>query len=328
MRTLKPTSLAVSLQERDLALLRGLLESRVMTGGNVASIYFEGKKEAAKKRLQKLKSSGYIGERKRQPNEPSVLSLTGKGFKLLKTQGILTDYPPTSLKSMEKRSRVSDITLRHELEVMDVKAAFHTAIKTTNVFSVAEFTTWTYAHQFKAVPFSYDGKEVVVKPDGFVRIHETKGEEVFEQTFFLEVDRSTETLSTLVSKAASYRDYQKSGGFAEKNGAPRSAIDDFPFRVLMVFKTPERRNNATERMLEINPPILGLVWLSTFEEVKNDPLGKIWFRPSDYRDSVARTPFSDMKGREQMRFQRSTARDLFVEKNVRKSQIHIDEFQK
>jgi hypothetical protein len=96
----------------------------------------------------------------------------------------------------------------------------------------------------------------------------------------------------------------------------------------MVFKTHERRNNVAERMLEHNPPILGLVCLSTYEEVLNEPLGKIWFRPSDYRDAVKGTPFNDMQGREQMRFQRSTARDLFIEKNVRKWQIHIEESQK
>lgn len=328
MNTLNRANESISFQERDFDLLKGLFESRVMTNGHIAALYFNDRREATKKRLQKLKSTGYISERTRQPNEPAVLSLTGKGFKLLKAQGILADYRSTSLKSMEKRSHVSDITLRHELEVMDVKAAFHVAIKSVKGFSIAEFTTWTYAHQFKAVPSSYDGNEVEVKPDGFIRIQETKDNEVFEQTFFLEVDRSTETLNTLVSKAASYRDYQKSGGFAERNGAPRSAVDKFPFRVLMVFKTPERRNNVAERMLENNPPIHSLVLLSTFTEVVNNPLGKVWFRPSDYREAVKGTPFGNTQGREQIRFQRSTARDMFIEKNVRKWQIHIEEPQK
>jgi hypothetical protein len=328
MSTLKPSKRAVILQERDFALLKEMFESRVMTGAHVASIYFDGKKESAKKRLQKLKSAGYVGERARMPNEQAILSLTAKGLKLLKEHGILTDYPPASIKTLEKRARVSNITLRHELEVMDVKTAFYAAIQDTNEFSIAEFTTWTQMHQFKAVPSRYDGVEVMVKPDGFIRIHETKDGETFEQTFFLEVDRSTEMLDTLVSKAASYRDYQKSGGFAERSGAARSAANDLTFRVLMVFKTPERRNNAAERMLEHNPPILGLVFLSTLEEVLNDPLGKIWFRPSDYREAVRNTPFGNTQARMQLRFQRSTARDLFVEKNVRKWRIHIEESQK
>jgi len=43
---------SIDLQERDFALLRGLFESRVMTAAHIASLYFDGKKEAAKKRLQ------------------------------------------------------------------------------------------------------------------------------------------------------------------------------------------------------------------------------------------------------------------------------------
>jgi len=51
-------SLPISLQKRDLALLRGLFESRVMTNDHATALYFEGKSEAAKKRLQKLKAAG------------------------------------------------------------------------------------------------------------------------------------------------------------------------------------------------------------------------------------------------------------------------------
>jgi hypothetical protein len=45
----------VQLQKRDLAVLRGLFESRVMSAAHIAALYFEGKAEAAKKRLQKDK---------------------------------------------------------------------------------------------------------------------------------------------------------------------------------------------------------------------------------------------------------------------------------
>jgi hypothetical protein len=45
------------LQDRDFALLRGLFESRVMTAGHIATLYFDGSREAAKKRLQKIKAA-------------------------------------------------------------------------------------------------------------------------------------------------------------------------------------------------------------------------------------------------------------------------------
>jgi hypothetical protein len=71
---------SLQFQERDLALLRGLFECRVMTNDHATSHYFEGKNEAAKKRLQKLKAAGLISERPRRTFEPSILFLTRKGL--------------------------------------------------------------------------------------------------------------------------------------------------------------------------------------------------------------------------------------------------------
>jgi len=61
----EPRADALQLQDRDLALLRGLFESRVMTNDHAAALYFDGKSEAAKKRLQKLKAAGFRKERGR-----------------------------------------------------------------------------------------------------------------------------------------------------------------------------------------------------------------------------------------------------------------------
>jgi hypothetical protein len=165
------------------------------------------------------------------------LFLTREGLNLLRGHGALAEYPSFGLPALEKRARVSDITLRHELEVMDVKAAFHTAMGKAEGFSIAEFSTWPLLYQFEAV--RHDHGEVVVKPDGFIRIHEKEANGgLSEHTFFLEVDRSSETLDTLASKASCYLDYYKSGGFAARNGATRSAYKDYPFRVLMVRQQP------------------------------------------------------------------------------------------
>ena len=117
------------LQIRDISLIRGLFESRVMTTEHAAALYFDGKSEAAKKRLQKLKIAGIVSERTRRPFEPSVLFLTRKGLEVLWKQGVLAEYPSFDLPALDRRARVSDLTIRHELEVMDVKTAFHSGIK-------------------------------------------------------------------------------------------------------------------------------------------------------------------------------------------------------
>ena len=57
-------------QDRDFALLRGLFECRVMTTDHATALYFDGKNEAAKKRLQKIKAAELISERPRRAFEP------------------------------------------------------------------------------------------------------------------------------------------------------------------------------------------------------------------------------------------------------------------
>ncbi len=322
----KDNPISISLQARDLALLRTLFESRVMIAEHVATLYFDGHAEAAKKRLQKLKAAELIGTRPRRAFEPAILFLAAKGLAILKANGTLAEYPALGVPALGRRVLVSELTLRHELEIMDVKASFHAALLKTKAFSLTEFCTWPLLYQFEAFRPRHDGTEVIVKPDGFIRVHEAETDGgLSEHTFFLEVDRSSETVDTLVAKAGCYLDYFKSGGFAERNGAPRSAFKEYPFRVLMVFKTAERRNNVAERLFQSNPPILSQVCLSTFEEVAADPLGKIWILPLAYREATKGTAFDPSRARKQWGYQRDTAREHFIEQKVKKIAILADQ---
>lgn len=315
----RPDSGRIHGTKNQWALLTSLFESRVMTSKHISVLCFDGKGEAAKKRLGKLKNAGLVNERPRKSVDPAVLFLTRKAFALLNDKGVLANYPKLDSTALEKRSRVSELTLKHELEIMDVKAAIHSALKRTKAFTIQEFSTWPLLYQFEAFRAGYGGEEVLVKPDGFIRIHEKEeGEGASEHSFFLEVDRSTETQETLVARAGCYLDYYKSGGFAVWNGAERSAFRDYPFRVLMVFKSAERRNNIAERLIQNKPPILSMACLATLEEVRRDPLGSIWMRPADYRDTTKGTPFDVENKRPSWNYKRQTARDDFIEKHVRK----------
>ena len=308
---------SIDVQERDLALLRGLFESRVMTAAHAKTLYFDGRKEASKKRLQKLKGAGLIGERARRAYEPAVLFLARKGLALLDKRGVLRGYPPLAQATLERRARVGASTLQHELEVMDVKTAFHSAITKTPSFAIATFSTWPLLYQFQALRPGSSGAEALMKPDGFIRIHETITDgDLDEHSFFLEVDRSHETQDKLARKASSYLDYYQSGGFAARHGTPRSDYKKHGFRVLMVFKTAERRNNTAERLLQNNPPIFTQTWLSTFEEVTTDPLGKIWIRPLDYNDVTKGTAFDTERKRASWGYRRQIESDRLVESKI------------
>ena len=294
-----------------------------MSATHIADIFFDGKREYAKKRLQQLKAGEYIGERRRRVSEPSVLFLAAEGFRCLKGEGVLAEYPDFTQPALVRRTQVSDITLTHELSVMDVKAAFHRAIRDTPKLSIAEFSTWPKQNEFLAC--GTDGAEVLVRPDGFVRLHEKESDGTSEHTFFVEVDRSTETLDRLAGRARCYLHYYQSGGFAERNGATRSEFKEYPFRVLMVFKSAERRNNMAEQLLSNRAPILTQVYLSTLDEVKIQPLDSIWIRPIDYRDALSGTRFSISNEQTFGRgYRRNSDRELFVEQVVKTTRLLDD----
>ena len=190
------------MQERDLAILQGLFESRLMTLTHVTHLYFNGHREAAKKRIQRLKRERFIGERARRVYQPSILHLSRRAFGELSSRGMLLEYPNLAWNQLEDRARVSELTLRHELAVLDVKTALSCAIKNISHHELVEFSTWPLLYQFQAaqppLPGTYHPARVLIKPDGFVRLHEhaTDGDR-FEHFFFLEVDRSTEPRETL-----------------------------------------------------------------------------------------------------------------------------------
>lgn len=293
-----------------------------MTAVHATALYFEGKPEAAKKRLQKLKSARFIAERPRRAFEPSVLLLTRAGIQRLEAEGILAEYPSFDLPALDRRARVSDLTIRHELQVMDVKTAFISAIKNVPAHAIAEFSTWPLMNEFRAFRPGHNREEVRVKPDGFIRIHESETDGgKFERTFFLEVDRSTEQQDVLVARAGCYFDYYKSGGFAIRNGATRADYKQFPFRVLMVFKSAERRNNTAERLLQDGLPVFKQVCLATLEDATHDPFGPVWISPFDYREATKGTPFDPDRKPLTLAYRRQSERDQFVERSVKKTRL-------
>lgn len=308
----------IDLQDRDIALMCGLFECRVMTMGHIAEIYFGGKSEYAKKRLQKLKAGGLITERRRHVNKPSIHFLTRKAFSLLMTDGHLSNYPALSVRAFEKRANVKDSTLAHELEVMDVKTSFHAALAKSEKAAIERFNTWPILYEFKA-PRRGHGPDVLVQPDGFIRIYEKEaGTKGLMYECFLELDRSSEDQGRLVSRAVSYREYYRSGGFAIRNGGLRTDMEKFPFRVLMVLKNPVRRNNTAERLAHNNPPILRQTWLTTLAEVTTDPLGPIWILPQGYRDVTKGTPFYNERPSRRFEFRHQPEREALVEAKIKK----------
>jgi hypothetical protein len=294
------------------------MEARVMTHKHVTALFFSGRPHAARKRLQILKSAGLIAERPRKNFDLAVLHLTKEALRLLRDQGILGSYPTLTLSEHEARVRVSDITIRHELAVMDVKASLCAAIAESNTTSVVEFTTWPQLIKFECAPL---GIQALIKPDGFIQIKTKNETRELVHSFYLELDRSTESQSMLIHRANCYLAHLKSRRFAVRSSAKGTDFREHPFRVLFVFKSAERRNNTIEALLRNNPPILTQIWLTTLEECMHDPLGAIWLRPVEYRDAVASTTFAVEKLKHSRYYQRNSRRDALIEAYARKQRL-------
>jgi hypothetical protein len=301
----------LDLTARDIEILRGLFECRILTVEQIAALYFEDRQEAARKRLWKLKKADLVRERPRRAYEPAVLFLSRKALRLLSEQRHIPDYPKLSIAAYEKRTRVSPLTLRHEIEVNDVKAAFTKAIRCDEGLELLQFSTWPTLYQFWG--YTRRGQRVRVQPDGFILIRQ--GE--LQYSFFLEVDRSSESHWRIAQKIECYLDFYRRGGLALRSGRPREEYKEFPFRVLVIFQNAERRNNAAETLIAHQPPILSIAALTTIDEVKTNPLGAIWIRPRDYRNALADTPFeSALPVADMANYHRHSEREDRIDKTV------------
>jgi hypothetical protein len=256
-----------------------------MTLRQIAAIHFDGHGEAAKKRVQRLKMAGYIRVRSRMANEPAIHILTRKAFDVLNQRRMLDRVPQIGWAVQEKRLKVSDLTLRHELGVMDFKGALFTAVRIHPGLRIVEFSTWPQRLGFKTI-HPVTGAKVHVKPDGFICLEETRAGAKKYHLFFLEADCSSETLGTLDVKLRCYRNFYRLGGFAQRLKHATSEYRRFPFRVLVICKSGERRGNLARRLCQSKPPIKTFACLATFEEITSDLFSTIGLCHPNSRTSI------------------------------------------
>jgi hypothetical protein len=101
---------------------------------------------------------------------------------------------------------------------------------------------------------------------------------------FLEVDRGSETLDTVVRKCFGYQEFFRTGGMARRFG--KSDPKDVPFRVIVSVESEARRNNVAEALLRMRNPLLRLVWITTRAQIEADPFAPIYLTPLAYRQAV------------------------------------------
>jgi hypothetical protein len=147
---------------------------------------------------------------------------------------------------------------------------------------VREFLTWPLLYSFQAFVSTESSERQEIKPDGFIELAMPE-----VQRFFLEVDRGSEKLDTILRKCHGYHDFYQSAGMAARYGV--AAPKDAPFRVIFSVESEARRNNIAEALVR-EGSILRLVWITTRAQMEHDPFGDIYLTPLAYRDAVTGTP--------------------------------------
>jgi len=296
-------------------VLQSLFESRLATREHLAQLHFGGSYEAAQNRLKKLADARLLKVAPAGIGKPAILSLALRGFDALKAHHRLERYPRFTRELFEDRKPLSPMTVEHELAVMNVKAAFVREARTNwEDLAVREFVTWPLLYSFKAF-VSHDSAELQeIKPDGFIELEVPQ-----LQRFFLEVDRGSEKLDTILRKCHGYQHFYASGGMAARYGVRNPK--DAPFRVLFSVESEARRNNIAEALLR-ESSILQLVWITTRAQIEQDPFGEIYLTPHAYRTAVQGSAHEQgqvapaelrqtRKGRDDLVRTRATLQELF-----------------
>ena len=154
-------------------------------------------------------------------------------------------------------------------------------------FSIVEFSTWPLLHQFEA-PENGQGADILIKPDGFIRIHEKEVDGVSPSTRSSKWTDRPKPRTRSSSRALAYRAHYASGGFAERN-APRDPntrhTHSSIFRAwLSAGTTPALAfSEATAHLhADISDHASGGGWQT---------VSAIWMIAPRYREAVRGTPF-------------------------------------
>ena len=266
----------VELQSRDIELLRGLIDSRFYTITHAADIHFDGKREMAKKRIQKLAAAGLILMRPGLVGRAAAVTASQRAVRLLHSRGEIGRRPVP-------RSGVSDALIAHDCAVIDAKAAFIRAARRDTTIAVTAFDV--SSRPIIASRPSYGAIRPRLRPDAFVELSTVDGTQFH---FFVEVDRSTEPIHVVSSKIAAYRAFLRNGGFARLRGAPTQQHRQHPFRVLIICKSVERRNLLARALFESAARVRTFALLSEATDAHANPFGHAWLAPADASTAPSR----------------------------------------
>ncbi len=267
------TIVGFRLTERDKQIIQAVAAYRFLSTTQIRRLFFAvtSKSSQCDQRLKLLYHHGYL-ERHQQmgiemgDNKPILYSSTRKGLRLLQAQAMTDTTQDTDV----ARNSIRNLYLDHLLEVNDVRIAFAQACRLLGF----AFERWIQEQAARAAVLA-DRNQIVqalykqVAPDGVCIFSTGKS----TLTFFIELDRGTETLGRVKKKLESYVVAYKSGTLTKAFG-----INDL--RVLIITSSKSRLDNIVDTLRAIPENQYFACTYRTLVTAENTLTSPIWYMTS------------------------------------------------
>lgn len=238
-------------------------------------------------RLKRLYHNGYVERRSQgtiyQDNKPLVYMLTEKGAQILCEQyGVRRE----EIYWNPKYNTISNYHLQHVVQTSETRINFMRACERLN-YELVWLDEMAIRHHNLYDTFTYHTpsgwtKKTILIPDGFFTIETTQG----LLSCFLEIDRGTETLSTVAEKFAKYVSYLKTEEYLVRYAAfDEDNYEIHPY-VLTITTSQQRLVNLQEVASDVGADDIYL--FSTFAETTHDRILQDAVWRSNHADGLVR----------------------------------------
>jgi hypothetical protein len=254
------------LQPRDRKIMAALHAFRMLDREQIASLFGFQSVRRVNSRLRKLYDHGYLSRSFLPAVRGSAKAIYYLGPKGAGIAAQELGLDPQAIKRQRKHTaEVRELFLAHTMELNDVRIAFSRAIRNHPETKMERWISDTDCVQEYRTALLGGDQIKRFRPDGYFRFwHKGK-----LNSFFLEHDRSTMTLSRFAGKVEMYLEFARLGYYRERFGVKY-------FQVLVIVPTLARLENLKTAVETV---INRLFWFTTFDRVTPDTvLGPVWQR--------------------------------------------------
>lgn len=257
----------MSLQKRDIEILKAIYKYRFLATSHLKQLFF-GCLTRANSRLRKLWENEFLERHYLKPivfhgSQEAIYSLGKNGVEIMADIHGLDSN--TVSQSRIKSNILKPLFIGHLLDVNDFSINFTLLADNHPELKIELWLDDNDAQdEYKSSQY---GKTIIRKfrPDGYGRYwHKDR-----LYSFFLELDRATESTTRFENKISSYIEYYDSGNYEKKFGVKL-------FRVLIVT-TSNKRISSLKKIADETGK--GIFWFTTIENIRQRKMfDAIWVR--------------------------------------------------